>query len=51
MKYLAALLIPLLYCTPTYADFADDAFSAIRTLQEKWYSFDTGLWYVTIHFS
>ncbi|KAI4646428.1 uncharacterized protein J4E79_010490 [Alternaria viburni] len=44
MKYLTALLIPLLYCTPVYADFADDAFSAIKTLQEKWYNSDTGLW-------
>jgi predicted alpha-1,6-mannanase (GH76 family) len=44
MKYLAALLIPLLYSTPTFADYADDATTAIHTLQDKFYNFDTGLW-------
>jgi hypothetical protein len=44
MKFLTALLIPLLYSTSAYADFADDAFTAIKLLQEKWYNYDTGLW-------
>jgi len=44
MKYLATLLIPLLYSPSVYADYADDAITAIHTLQDKWYNFDTGLW-------
>jgi predicted alpha-1,6-mannanase (GH76 family) len=44
MKYLAAFMVPLLYVTPTFADYADDALTAIRTLQQKFYNFDTGLW-------
>ncbi|CAA9959933.1 hypothetical protein CFE70_003374 [Pyrenophora teres f. teres 0-1] len=44
MKFLAALLIPLLFSNPVQADFASDAFSAVQTLQTKWYNFDTGLW-------
>ncbi|KAF1830468.1 glycosyl hydrolase [Decorospora gaudefroyi] len=44
MKYLAALLIPLLYSSHAFADFTDDALEAVRTLQNKWYNFDTGLW-------
>jgi hypothetical protein len=44
MKYLAALLIPSLFSTLAYADYADDAFTAIYTLQDEWYNFDTGLW-------
>lgn len=44
MKFFAALLVPLLYSTSIYADFADDAFTAIKLLQEKWYNYDTGLW-------
>ncbi|KAF2829719.1 glycosyl hydrolase [Ophiobolus disseminans] len=44
MKYLRSLLIPLLCLTPVDADYADDASSAIKTLQDKWYDTNTGLW-------
>ncbi|CAN9186684.1 unnamed protein product [Alternaria alternata] len=45
MKFFAALLVPLLYSISAHADtFADDAFTAIKLLQEKWYNYDTGLW-------
>jgi len=44
MKYIQSLLIPLLYMTPVYADYADDANTAIKTLNDKWYDANTGLW-------
>jgi hypothetical protein len=46
MKHLHSLLFSLLCLTPVYADYADDANSAIKTLQDKWYDTNTGLWYV-----
>ena len=44
MKDLQSFLLPLLYLTPVYADYADDANTAIKTLQNKWYDANTGLW-------
>ncbi|KAF2257138.1 glycoside hydrolase family 76 protein [Trematosphaeria pertusa] len=44
MKYSSALFFSLLYVSPAVADFADNANAAIKTLQDKWYSADTGLW-------
>ncbi|KAF1943137.1 glycosyl hydrolase [Clathrospora elynae] len=44
MKYFESLLLPFLFSTLAFADYADDALAAIHTLQDKWYNFDTGLW-------
>lgn len=45
MKFVLPALA-ILFLTPVHADFADDANTAIRTLQDKWYDTNTGLWYV-----
>lgn len=45
MKFILPVLAVLSF-TPVHADFADDANTAIRTLQDKWYDTKTGLWYV-----
>lgn len=45
MRLAPSLLFPLLYLGPARADYADDANSAIKTLQDKWYNTNTGLWY------
>lgn len=37
-------ILPLLFVAPALADLADDASVAIKTLQDKWYNVDTGLW-------
>lgn len=43
MKFVLPALA-ILFLTPVHADFADDANTAIRTLQDKWYDTNTGLW-------
>ena len=50
MKYLT--LVSLMLGT-AFADYASEAESAIKLLQNKWYSTETGLWYVpiTVHVS
>lgn len=47
MKFVLPALA-ILFLTPVHADFADDANTAIRTLQDKWYDTNTGLWYVPL---
>jgi hypothetical protein len=44
MRHFASLLLPLLCLTPVQADYATDAEAAIKTLNDKWYNVDTGLW-------
>ncbi|KAF2131183.1 glycoside hydrolase family 76 protein [Dothidotthia symphoricarpi CBS 119687] len=44
MVHFRSLLLPLLYLSPALADFADNANTAIKTLQDTWYNVDTGLW-------
>lgn len=44
MKYLPSLTIAFLLLDVTYADYASDAESAIKLLQDKWYNTETGLW-------
>ncbi|KAJ4381314.1 hypothetical protein N0V86_003663 [Didymella sp. IMI 355093] len=44
MKHLPSLTVALLLLNTAYADYASDAESAIKLLQDKWYSTDTGLW-------
>ena len=44
MRYYQTLLLPLLYIGPAVADYEDNAFAAIKTLQDKWYDSKTGLW-------
>jgi hypothetical protein len=46
MKYFAPLTVAFLLLDPTQADYASDAESAIKLLQNKWYNTETGLWYV-----
>jgi hypothetical protein len=46
MKYLSSLTVAFLLLQLTQADYASDAESAIKLLQDKWYSTETGLWYV-----
>lgn len=44
MRFHASLIFPLLYVSPAVANYADDANNAIKTLQDKWYDSNTGLW-------
>lgn len=44
MKYLLPSILTLLYTSPVLGDYADNANTAINTLQNKWYNADTGLW-------
>ncbi|KAH8708620.1 glycoside hydrolase [Phaeosphaeriaceae sp. PMI808] len=44
MKYLHSFLLSGLCLTPVFADYADNANNAIKTLQNKWYDTNTGLW-------
>lgn len=46
MKYFCSLTVAFLLLETAQADFASDAESAIKLLQDKWYSTETGLWYV-----
>lgn len=48
MELFTTLLLFLVTCSAVVADYGDDALSAIKTLQEKFYNSDTGLWYVFI---
>lgn len=44
MKLFRSLVLPLLCSRPVLADYGDDANTAIKTLQDKWYDTNTGLW-------
>ncbi|KAF9698146.1 hypothetical protein EKO04_003403 [Ascochyta lentis] len=44
MKYLLSLTVAFLVLGTACADYASDAESAIKLLQDKWYSTETGLW-------
>lgn len=46
MKYFSLLTIACLLLDKAQADYASDAESAIKLLQDKWYNTETGLWYV-----
>lgn len=45
MKVLPVLTSVYLLMHTAYADYASDAESAIKLLQNKWYNTQTGLWY------
>lgn len=44
MRFLRALLLPILFFNVTSADFTSDTVAAIQTLQKNWYNFGNGLW-------
>jgi hypothetical protein len=44
MKYLPSLAVAFLMLDTVRADYASDAESAIKLLQNKWYNTETGLW-------
>ena len=44
MKYLPSLTVAFLMLKAVCADYASDAESAIKLLQDKWYNTETGLW-------
>ncbi|KAJ8105213.1 hypothetical protein OPT61_g10316 [Boeremia exigua] len=44
MSYFTSLTITFLLLSTAYADYARDAESAIKLLQDKWYNTETGLW-------
>lgn len=44
MKYLPSLTVAFLLLDTACADYASDAESAIKLLQDKWYNTETGLW-------
>jgi predicted alpha-1,6-mannanase (GH76 family) len=44
MKISQITLLPLLYAGHAVANYHDNAFAAIKTLQDKWYDTNTGLW-------
>lgn len=46
MKYLPSLTVAFLLLDTANADYASDAESAIKLLQDRWYNTETGLWYV-----
>lgn len=46
MKYYLLLTVASLLLDTAQADYASDAESAIKLLQDKWYNTETGLWYV-----
>ncbi|KAL5114091.1 hypothetical protein ACEQ8H_008023 [Pleosporales sp. CAS-2024a] len=44
MNYITELLMSLVFSTAENADYSDNAYAAINTLQSKWYDAKTGLW-------
>ncbi|KAJ4335137.1 hypothetical protein N0V95_008979 [Ascochyta clinopodiicola] len=44
MKFLPSLTVAFLLLDTACADYASDAESAIKLLQDKWYNTETGLW-------
>ncbi|KAH6618882.1 glycosyl hydrolase [Boeremia exigua] len=44
MNYILSLSVAYLLLNTAYADYARDAESAIKLLQDKWYNAETGLW-------
>ncbi|KAF2116690.1 glycoside hydrolase [Lophiotrema nucula] len=44
MRPRISLLLPFLFTTPIIADYESDAVNAIKTLQNKFYDTNTGLW-------
>lgn len=45
MRLLPRVTFALLMLDTALADYASDAESAIKLLQDKWYNTETGLWY------